>query len=169
MGSGTIIKTAGFPSGFTGMKVLGTVTFRALAAGQATVSFTTGSLALSDQSQTLPLTSSGTSVIVSAAASVGGQTQATNNAQTNNTGGASGANNANNTPSSDAPATDSGDQTASVVGALGENGTSTDDLAATGAVAGVWERLQSNWWWVVLLLAILGGTWWYTRTPKSEI
>lgn len=174
LGSGTIIKTAGFPTGFIGTKVLGTVTFRALTSGQATVSFTTGSFALNDQNQSLPLTSSGTSVIVSAVASVPGQTQATQNTPASNTGGATTpasntANNTNNTPGSETPGTDSADQTANVVDALGENATSTDDLAAVGAVAGVWERLQSNWWWIVLLLAVLGGTWWYTRTPKSEI
>lgn len=168
MGSGTMIKTAGFPSGFTGTKVLGTATFRALTAGQATITFSnSGSLALSDQSQTLPLSSSGTSVIVSASASAGGQAQAGGNAASNSANAATGSNNANNSATPATPASDSSDQSASVVDALGDNGTSTDDLAAAGAVSGAWERLKSNWWWLVLLLAILGGTWWFTRTPKE--
>lgn len=51
MGSGAITKTAGYPGGFTASQAFGTITFRALADGSATLSIAPSSVAYDAQSK----------------------------------------------------------------------------------------------------------------------
>ena len=50
IGNGKIVKTAGYPGGFTATQVFGTITFKALTAGKATISIDQSSVAYDSQS-----------------------------------------------------------------------------------------------------------------------
>jgi len=168
MGNGVLIKTAGFPGGFVGTKILGTVTFTAKQSGTATISISNASQVLNNQSLNVLTGSTGTTL------SIAGATTPTTPAANPGTGaGNQGAGASSNTGAGN---------TAGVANALTDEevapsdefaveaglGTSSDDLAAAGAATGAWGRFKANWWWIVLLLLALGATWWFTRTPNTE-
>jgi hypothetical protein len=172
MAGGVLIKTAGFPGGFEGTKILGTATFRAITSGTATISVSNASQVLNNQSLNVFTSGTGTTLSVAAAPA-----QATpNQPATNPTTGAA------NTPAS----SNAESNTANVLNAFGnesqdeevapsdefatEAGVENPDgnLAAAGATLGAWQRLKANGWWIVLVLLGLAAVWWFTRNKETQ-
>jgi hypothetical protein len=148
---GELIKTAGYPGGFSDTRLFGTITFRALKAGQAAVTFAgDNSLVLNIQNSKSPLTTPGlTNVTISPAVAV-----AQNNPQPQGvaalTGGGTTGVTIEGVPTEESPVTPSSeDQTA----------------AAANALSGDAPR----WPWVALAaVVVLGlGYWIYRRATRD--
>jgi hypothetical protein len=151
MSGGTVIKTGGYPGGFTGNKVLGTLTFTATHSGVATVSVTNGSLAY-DQSSSNTLSGTQGSATVNVSAASQNQTTGTGTTVTGTTTNNGAAN------------------SAAVANALGSTTASTTNGVDQAAAAGLLGLGIPSWvWWLLLLIVIVlaGGSWWYWGNKKA--
>lgn len=78
MSGGTVIKTAGYPRGFTGVQTFGTLTFRAIATGTGAVSVSNGSITYTPSGQNVLTGAQGSiAVSVSPAAATTASTEPT--------------------------------------------------------------------------------------------
>ena len=162
---GVIIKTAGFPNGFTGVKTFGTITFKAKDMGTATISVGSASLAYDLQSKNMLSGTQGSTVVT--VAHVSTQTPApTPTTQTATSkpkptqklvsAGVAGAVSATNAASTTMATTtaSSTDQGAAII---------TADVGGGAAAVPMWL-----WLLALITVILLGGGWWVYRFSKGR-
>lgn len=134
---GIVVKTAGYPSGFTASTILGTATFRVKATGSSAITITSDSLALDANGKNLIIGTQGsTRITVSAPAT----TSVTPVSAPVITGTAS---------------TEEDGTTTEI--------SSADQVAAVGATGFSFGSTSSILIEILLLVGIIGGIWYYRR------
>jgi len=155
--SGVLIKTGGFPGGFTGATALGTITFRAKAAGTAAITASGNSMLL-DGGSNNELSGPQGSVAVTVTNAPAAQTQNTATVPTpNNSGPIPG-------QTGTAPVS-TGSNAGQAAGVASVISTTTGEAAAAGSI---FSHAPSWLWWLLLLLVVLGGGYWIWRTYASN-
>lgn len=155
MTAGEVIKTAGFPGGFTAQQKLGTITFRAKESGTASIMVSPSSLAYDAQSKnTLSGTQGSVAAIVSApAVAVPQKTESQSRQQQ--------------TPQTTTVVKDVVPTVTSV--SEEEKATTTDIVEETVGIAvvdqvaavGFLDTIPFQWFVAVALAAIVCGVWWF--------
>lgn len=154
--NGSLIKTGGYPAGFNTPMQFGTVTFRAVRAGQTAITVTGDSVLLDSGSNNELSGSQGAAVINVVSAPAPTTTQNTTVTASNTTG----TNNTGNTTNATASTTNNAGQAAAAV--LAASGTS-QTAAAANALGNVPQWI----WWLLLAIIVIGGGYWLWRNYMS--
>jgi len=157
---GALVKTGGYPGGFTAPTALGTITFTAVAPGTATVSATNASVLL-DQNNTNEVSGTQGSLSITVTAPKPATTPTTASTTKKTTVATTQSSNTNTAAVNSSSSTNdnvfTSDQTAAVAApeVAATNNSASNQAAAAGLAGVAW------YWWLVLVLIILGGGYWY--------
>lgn len=147
IGQGTVTKTAGFPKGFFGSKTFGTITFRAMQAGSATITTTSGSLVYNEAGQNA-LTS-------------GDSTQVTVVVVPPTTPGVS-------TPTAPSGVQEPGAITPATSTAAESTTTNAGQAAAVAAAGGLLSSVPTWFWMLIIAFLLAGSSYIAYRTYKKN-
>lgn len=162
--TGKLIKTGGYPGGITGTKLMGTITFKAKAAGTAVVNTTGASLALDQTSSNALSGTQGSVSVTSAPAVVPEPVAATTDPDTTPAPGTSSETVGSTFVGDEATTTDS-DLLATTTEATS---TPEDTNANTGQLAAAAFSGSAWWFWLIILLigAGSGGAWYVIKRRR---
>ena len=171
MSGGTVIKTAGYPGGFTGVKAFGTLSFTAIADGTATIAVNGSSIAYDGSNQNTISGTQGSATVTVSEAAPAVTSPATPVAPATTTGTQPAAEQNQTTVSQGtAPAQATGAQLTPDT-ALGA-GAATPAIPL-GANAGGAGFHMSGWLWLLALLVLVGlivlGRYLYGRRTKTVV
>lgn len=153
--NGVLVKTAGYPGGFTSPTVLGTATFRAKAAGTSTIHVTTDSLILDSNGKNTVIGTQGATQVIAVTPVQAKTTTVTKSATKSTTKSASAVKHASTSAPKIASAT-STDQATSTLA-------TTSALAAAGAAGFSFGSLKGILLILLVLALVTGGAWYYRR------
>lgn len=187
MSTGSVVKSAGYPGGFTATTTFGTITFTAKSTGTATIALKntseiydksgvndlsgTQGKAVVTIAMTAPTTggSGGGTTATSTATSTSPTTSSPTKPSTTNASSHIATTRSATTQTAVTTNTSAATTTATTTGTSGLLATATPLAAAAGAAPGA-GFFNSGWSWLVLLLILLaaGGLWYYYNRRNSE-